>query len=290
MVNRRRHKRPPMVKRYYASLKRQRRGRRKRRVNMERSTRRYLNKTKRRNRRTKVDNLGRSLRPNMIIRRAEKTTFYTLIFSGTATGNQILIATGGTAFEHDYTISDLMNGPDLIWIQTRYQYWVLLGFQITFWIQDLDSCFELATGTSSIFGSAMDPKKFPELYMLHCNDPQTQSNYLAVTGSDYTGQQQKWFGHPRTRKVCQQTRMTSQWHLPKAYHSVYATTAGVLSSSSVDSVFAGPTYNEPHGYVGIYNDAVSMVLPANAQIVFGMKIESIFGFRELLPGYGQGLI
>lgn len=237
---------------------------------------RLSRKIKRFNKRAPIFKIARTLQPPHIIRKFSDVNFHTLTQSTISSANGI--------FAYDWLISDFCATPTQQYYGLQYYYCNLLALHITFWIERVVGFAEITNSGAALtnYYTTQNTKttQRPELLVLACNSDTVQNGYGAITTASSLPLT-AWYSNPMVQRLSQGQRATFQWHLNKGYYSTYVPTSGFTAGGTIDSVFAGPPGDEPHGFVCLWNDVAEM--PGQASLVLGYKLEAIMAFKDRAP-------
>lgn len=227
----------------------------------------------RHNIKTPIANIGRSLQPTHIIRQfTDIQTFKMDVLTYRTTG----------IFAHDYKVSDLLSSNNQTYYSSNYHFCNLLAFHVTFWISGTQGLIEYQNAavpmTNYVYAGAIDPRRKPELYILHANNGPQQSEFAL---KDISSEISSWLTNKNVKRLSQSAKAYYQWHMPTGYQSTYITTAALDPlTQTIEQAFAGPLYDEPHGFVARWNDVQNYPQLATAYIKLSMRITSIFAFKD----------
>jgi len=270
-------RRPYGARRLFKMLKKRRRHRRK--LSDPKKVQRIVRRQLRHDKRCSTMSIGRIMLPNHVVRKFSRTVSIELVLTGSPAPPQYNLTTTTGVLAFDYTIGDLINASALTYYNTQYILCNLLSFQITFYIMDTKHMTPVANlGTllaNYIQTQTTDTTRQPQIYVLNCNSASVQDEYVARTAS--TTAPNAWLANPNVQRLSQRNKAMFQWHMPKAYYPPYSPIPTV-TSASIDASFAGPPYDEPHGFALLWNDYANY--PNVASVTLAYKITSVWGFRE----------
>lgn len=256
-------------------------GRRTRRPNKFKQAQRSINKT---NRYLKTHNkftIHRPLNPNYIVRRFNQ---FTEFFYGT----DVFYSSKGTASQ-DYLIQHIMAKQELDYYKSRFQYMCLLNFTVTFFIsntRNLTQLVDLATAqTTYMTTQTTNTHLNPELYIFHATSANLQSRYNAIDYSpvNRSGTIRRATQHPSFRRLSTDNKLIYKWHLPAAYANSYSETSQLVFNANLDTAFAGPLYDEPHGFVTTMPYYDSYPNSVNVGFTVCWRVDATVAFKDRIP-------
>lgn len=236
-----------------------------------------IRKQRSRDKRVNLVDLGRIMQPNNVIRKFARVNIATLTPNVTPLAGQTSVYATLGGFDIDYILSSFMNQATMDYMTNQYFFMNIMGFEVTFWIQDTNSLTQVGAvlASNNLLAQSTDTSRQPFMFVLHCNSPLVQSTYFSNTTPA------NWLANPQTKRITQRSRAVYQWHMPMGYQPQFVATAGTLTTQTIDATFAGPTDNEPHGFAGLWKDFISYT--PSATVTLAYKVTAVLQFKDRKP-------
>lgn len=255
---------------------RRRRHYKKRRFIKRDPFKRALRQTTRTTRRLKHSSkfkIQRALNTDIIYRK-----FSRLSYDGLTTTNWTTV--GGTQFR-DYGLGHCMSDQDINFYKARYLYGQLVGFNVTFYIENTKNLVKLNNlGVQTSFFTQQqvtDTSQYPEMYVAHWNSAGEQTEYNISANS--LNQLRRLLTNKHVGRLSSKGTVTRSYHLPSGYRGVMNSMATWTGPTPLDEALAGPINNEPHGYTWYFPSFADYNSSPDISTTLGVRVDSIFAFR-----------
>jgi len=264
-------KRPYTARQLYRRI---RRIKRRRRDPFKTANRRSA-KTKRYLKRHSKLSISRPLLSNVVYRK------FTQFQLQNKTAPEFVTANG--CFAIDYILGYLMPGQDIDFYKARYFFTQLVSLTVTFYIERTVNLTQIQNTEVALTNytqtQVSDPGIFPDMYVASWNSATEQDAYtINVISSPTTVN--TILANKSLGRLTARNKVIRTYHLPEGYRGVWAPTSTMTANTSLDSIFAGPVDNEPHGCTWYWLNPSSYSQSANTQVHLMIRFDAVIGFKS----------